>query len=101
MFRFQRIENLIVDDWMRHDGNFGILRHAYRTMSSISGSVSNKNSIVTYCNYIARNGISRGVKLLSRGRVVITDRIHAHIVSGLLDMPQVALDNHYEELVII
>lgn len=40
----------------------------------------------------------RGVDLLSRGRVVITDRLHGHILSLLLDIPHVALDNTYGKL---
>ncbi len=40
----------------------------------------------------------RGVALLSRGRVVITDRLHSLIISTLLDIPQVALDNSYGKL---
>lgn len=37
----------------------------------------------------------RGCALLSRGRVVITDRLHAHILCTLLGIPHVALDNTY------
>jgi pyruvyl transferase EpsO len=39
--------------------------------------------------------IQRGCKLLSRGRVVITDRLHAHILCTMLGIPHVVLDNHY------
>ena len=37
----------------------------------------------------------RGSRALSRGRVVITDRLHAHILCVLLDIPHVVLDNSY------
>jgi pyruvyl transferase EpsO len=37
----------------------------------------------------------RGLTLLSRGRGVITDRLHAHILSLLLDKPHVLVDNSY------
>jgi exopolysaccharide biosynthesis predicted pyruvyltransferase EpsI len=39
--------------------------------------------------------IRRGCKLLSRGRVVLTDRLHAHILCTMLGIPHVVLDNHY------
>lgn len=39
--------------------------------------------------------IRRGCRLLSRGRVVLTDRLHAHILCTLLKIPHVVLDNHY------
>ena len=44
---------------------------------------------------LSRYHLRRGVKLLSAGRVVITDRLHAHILCLLLDIPHVALDNSY------
>ncbi len=38
---------------------------------------------------------NRGLKMLSKGEVVVTDRLHAHILSLLLDIPHVLLDNSY------
>lgn len=39
--------------------------------------------------------VERGSRLLSSGRVVITDRLHAHILCLLLNIPHVVLDNSY------
>ncbi len=39
--------------------------------------------------------IRRGCDLLSRGRVVVTDRLHAHILCTMLGIPHVVLDNNY------
>jgi exopolysaccharide biosynthesis predicted pyruvyltransferase EpsI len=39
-----------------------------------------------------------GQQILSRGEVVITDRLHAHILCSLLDLPHVVLDNSYGKL---
>jgi exopolysaccharide biosynthesis predicted pyruvyltransferase EpsI len=47
---------------------------------------------------IARDRLRRGVRLLSRGRVVITDRLHAHILCLLLGIPHVLVDNSYGKL---
>lgn len=44
---------------------------------------------------LASQRVQRGCRLLSRGRVVITDRLHAHILSTLLGIPNVVLDNNY------
>lgn len=40
--------------------------------------------------------VANGMMFLQRGRVVITDRLHGHILSTLLDIPHVVLDpvNH-------
>ncbi len=37
----------------------------------------------------------RGCSILARGRVVITDRLHGHILSLLQGIPHVAMDNSY------
>ncbi len=42
--------------------------------------------------------LRRGCALLSRGRVVVTDRLHGHILSLLLGIPHVLLDNSYGKL---
>ena len=40
----------------------------------------------------------RGVYLLSKGRVIVTDRLHAHVLSILLNKPHVVLDNIYGKI---
>ncbi len=42
--------------------------------------------------------LRRGCALLGAGRVVITDRLHAHVLSLLLGIPNVILDNSYGKL---
>ncbi|HWP59920.1 MAG TPA: polysaccharide pyruvyl transferase family protein [Candidatus Acidoferrales bacterium] len=44
---------------------------------------------------LAWQRVMRGARLLSGGRVVVTDRLHGHILSILLGIPHVVLDNSY------
>jgi pyruvyl transferase EpsO len=44
---------------------------------------------------LARQRVRRGSRLLSAGRVVITNRLHGHILSLLLGIPHAVLDNSY------
>src|SRR5262245_41215512 len=44
---------------------------------------------------LARERLSRGCQLLARGKVVITDRLHGHVLCLLLGIPHVLLDNNY------
>jgi exopolysaccharide biosynthesis predicted pyruvyltransferase EpsI len=44
---------------------------------------------------LARHRLMRGVTMLSRGHAVITDRLHAHVLSLLLGIPHCLLDNSY------
>ncbi len=47
---------------------------------------------------LAHTRLKRGIALLSSGRVVVTDRLHGHILSTLLGIPHIALDNSYGKL---
>jgi pyruvyl transferase EpsO len=42
--------------------------------------------------------LRRGCRLLSSGQVVVTDRLHAHILCLLLGIPHAVLDNSYGKL---
>lgn len=42
----------------------------------------------------ARARLAYGIDLLSRGRIVVTDRLHAHILSSLLDIPNFFFDSY-------
>ncbi len=44
---------------------------------------------------VAWNNVRRGCRLLSRGRVVVSDRLHAHILCILMGIPHCFLDNNY------
>lgn len=41
----------------------------------------------------AERRLAVGIELLSRGRIVVADRLHAHIISCLLDIPNVLFDS--------
>jgi pyruvyl transferase EpsO len=44
---------------------------------------------------LAQARLERGLDMLSRGRAVVTDRLHAHILSMLLGFPNLVFDNSY------
>ncbi len=52
---------------------------------------------VTY-DRLARERFDRGCKILSSGEIVITDRLHGYILSLLMGIPHVCLDNNYGKL---
>lgn len=47
---------------------------------------------------MAEGWTERGCRILARGRVVVTDRLHGHILSLLQGIPHVVLDNSYGKL---
>ena len=51
-----------------------------------------------YLDNLSDRRIDRGLRLLSRARYVITDRLHVHILCTLLDIPHCVLDNRYGKI---
>jgi len=47
---------------------------------------------------VAEQRVRRGCAALGRGRVVMTDRLHGHILCLLMGIPHVAVDNNYGKL---
>jgi pyruvyl transferase EpsO len=53
------------------------------------------DSIFPIYQILARERLDRGCGILSRGRVVITNRLHGHILCLLIGIPHILLDNSY------
>jgi len=47
---------------------------------------------------LARERLIRGCTMLSKARVVVTDRLHGHILCMLLGIPHVLVDNNYGKI---
>lgn len=46
----------------------------------------------------AHNRLRRGIRQISRGRAIVTDRLHVHICAMLLGRPHAVLDNNYGKI---
>src|SRR5262249_33497543 len=55
-------------------------------------AIASSNVYRGYFQRIARARLARGLRLLARGQVVVTERLHGHILSLLMGVPHVALD---------
>ena len=51
-----------------------------------------------WMDQMAAHQLRRGARLLSQGQVVVTDRLHGHILCSLMDIPHVVLDTGYGKL---
>jgi exopolysaccharide biosynthesis predicted pyruvyltransferase EpsI len=51
-----------------------------------------------HCHALARGHVDRGREILSKGQVVITDRLHGHILCVMMGIPHVVLDNCYGKI---
>lgn len=84
-------------DWLKEDTFFmqkAYLLAAYYYLTNRFG----KSKRLCFYNAKAKIRLNRGVKLLSQGKVVLTDRLHAHIICILLDIPNIVLDNNYGKI---
>lgn len=86
-----------VEDWITdHDR---ALRMARRT-GKLRGMLRFDRRMVRALSLdaAARSRVRRGVVQLSRARALVTDRLHVHILSLLLDRPHAVLDNSYGKI---
>lgn len=56
------------------------------------------NAKPTLFHRLANERVRRGCDLLCSGEVIITDRLHGHLMCCLLEIPHVVLDNSYRKI---
>jgi len=100
-FRLPAVSHAHRQDWLDEpptplqERNGALSRQLESDLSSCPGELD--DLMGTY-DPLARERLLRGCRLLGRGRVVITDRLHGHILCLLLGIPHVLLDNNYGKL---
>jgi len=77
-------------DWMRDDDTILIRLERWLRKRGIGVRLRNRLR-----RRIASERVARGRLMLSQGRVVVTDRLHAHILSLMMGIPHVVVDNNY------
>jgi len=93
----QNNDDAIVCDWL-DDGRFFKLRSRLFAIALMIKSLFSRNFRFYYYQAKAKIRVHRGLKTLSKGEVVVTDRLHAHILSTLLNIPNFVLDNNYGKI---
>lgn len=94
-----QIETIYESDWLKP----GLLERIYTRIEKHTVDVRklldpNNRLLFILWNLLATARLKRGQALLEKGRVVIADRLHVHILSVLLSKPHVLLDNSYKKL---
>lgn len=91
-----RDAGLEIDDWLNEPTlNRRRLRRKAILSTLLDGSLSGAEAKARHYHLIAQTRVDRGLAQLSQGRVVVTDRLHAHILCTLMGKTHVALDNSY------
>lgn len=87
------------DDWVSEPQRFHRLcRWRTRLAMAGKGGLHSPQGTLDLYNRLAEGRVRRGLKMLASGRVVVTDRLHAHILSTMMDIPHVVLDNSYGKI---
>jgi pyruvyl transferase EpsO len=85
----------VIEDWLSETaGPIEELRRSILANRILSGG----SARIQLFDRLAETRLKRGVRMLSSGRQVITDRLHGHILCLLLGIPHVALDNSYGKI---
>lgn len=87
----------IVQDWLEEGRAAQWLMRARIKLISLRAARPQDKRLTCY-RLLAETRLRRGYAILSQGKAVVTDRLHAHILSLLLDIPHVAMDNSYGKL---
>jgi exopolysaccharide biosynthesis predicted pyruvyltransferase EpsI len=86
-----------VEDWIAESGRRVRIS---RSLGAASALLAAKPTEVYLrkLDAAAHNRFRRGTRQISRGRAIVTDRLHVHIFSLLLGRPHAVLDNNYGKL---
>jgi exopolysaccharide biosynthesis predicted pyruvyltransferase EpsI len=86
-----------VEDWITESA--AEVRKA-KALGMIRALPSLDRNAIRFAKYdaAANNRMARGVRQLARARVVVTDRLHVHIISLLMGKPHAVLDNSYGKI---
>lgn len=88
-----------VDDWLEQGVPEKILNRIQRHTAGFRAVADPSNqTLLKLWHALAKARMARGRELLERGRVVISDRLHVHILSILLNKPHILIDNSYGKL---
>ncbi len=102
--------NVLVADWPLDPSHMRLLRYINRIggkglsvvdhrTAALAGSFDRLLPLLSRAFLLhASEREATGINLLSNARVVVTDRLHGHILCTLLGVPHVLLDNSYGKL---
>jgi exopolysaccharide biosynthesis predicted pyruvyltransferase EpsI len=86
-----------VEDWITESARRVRISKAFGALSAIL-ALKPAEARLRKLDAAAHNRFRRGIRQISRGRAILTDRLHVHICSLLLGRPHAVLDNKYGKI---
>jgi exopolysaccharide biosynthesis predicted pyruvyltransferase EpsI len=91
--------NVLVTDWAAGQGSTPGWTAQMRTAArAYQGAVGDPGARAAASDRLATLQLRRGCRLLASGRVVVTDRLHGHLLSVLLGLPHVILGDRHGKI---
>jgi exopolysaccharide biosynthesis predicted pyruvyltransferase EpsI len=69
-----------------------LLKHLVRDFGSPS------LNDIEFLDEVANERLARGCRQISRGNIMVCDRLHAHILATIMGVPHVVMDNNYGKI---
>jgi exopolysaccharide biosynthesis predicted pyruvyltransferase EpsI len=91
-----KFEDWVTAPWEFRGGVWRALRRLNRCHQMLGRWCSGLSN--HYYELLARERLEHGRRLLSLGRVVVTDRLHGHVLSLLMGVPHVIMDDRYGKI---
>jgi pyruvyl transferase EpsO len=91
----------ITSDWLDESADFKWLRRLSICRASLAKparSFDRNYQRGRYYRALAAHRLARALGVLASGRMIITDRLHGHILCLLLGIPHIVFDNNYGKL---
>lgn len=85
-------DGVLATDWLKDERE---MRPSFLIRATERFRLMDQQQRQMHYQYLAELRLKRGIELLSSAEYVITDRLHAHILCLLLDIPHTVLDNSY------
>jgi pyruvyl transferase EpsO len=91
--------NVLVTDWAAgQEASPAWTAQANTATQAYQSAVGDPAALAAASDRLAALQLSRGCRLLASGRVVVTDRLHGHLLSLLLRLPHVILADRYGKI---
>jgi exopolysaccharide biosynthesis predicted pyruvyltransferase EpsI len=90
--------DLLCADWLTESRRETRLRTGGRLLADVLRGRTGPTLRGSYYNALARERLRRGLRQLASFRYIVSDRLHVHILSTLLDRHHALLDNNYGKL---
>jgi exopolysaccharide biosynthesis predicted pyruvyltransferase EpsI len=101
----ERLLNTVPVDWLDTTANtigFRLVRRLNTPLATLSGrssAVARVSQPLVRANYqrLAEGRLTFGMRMIGAGRVLVTDRLHAHILAVLAGIPNILVADRYRK----